>query len=144
MLLHAMALPMGSAGVGVTGIDPTTDELNGITSLASALTWPGVSDGLRNRLFEMLGTPTVFRDVAFVGVGDWAAALSSVTITTGVGDAATTRPINGIERGKLGSFRRVCRLRVGLTPGDPDLSSGMVPSQSIVQHSIGSNGGSQS
>ena len=133
-----MALPVGSAGVGVQGLGPTVEELNGITTLAHALAWPGISDGLRDALFDILGTPTVIRDLAFVGLDDWESALSTVAIKLGTVDPANTRAVNGIERGKLVSCRRVCRLRVGLTPGDPEPNLGPAPSQSIGQHAMGS------
>ena len=137
------ALPLGLPGVGVEGLDPTTEELNSITTLQLALQWPGITDALRDGLFAVLGTPTVIRDIAFVGVADWQSALDSVQLTVGAGDAAVVRALNGIERGKLVSLRRVARLRVGLTPGDPDPVAAPPPTQTISQHSIGSHGSTQ-
>jgi hypothetical protein len=106
----AEQLPIGLPGIGVVGLDPTPEQLATIITLDLAAAYPGLSAELRDALYESLGTPTTMRDVAFVPGSEWATVVAD-TLVAGL-------PILSISRAKLQSFRRVCRLRCGLTPGD--------------------------
>jgi hypothetical protein len=107
-------LPIGLPGIGVVGLDPSPDELASIVSLDQACAFPGLTAELRDALYDTLGTPTTMRDVAFVPSNEWATVVAD-TLVAGL-------PISSISRAKLQSFRRVCRLRCGLTPGDAALA----------------------
>ena len=125
--LNAMSLPVGAPGVGVPGLDPTPEQLDNITTLSAALAFPGIGEGLRNALYEMLGTPTVVRDLAFIPRTTWDKVIGEVKVDG--------NDINPIDVAKLESFRRVCRLRTGQSPGDP-----VQPTVSLAPHSAGDPG----
>ena len=108
------------------GLDPTPTELNGIGSIANAADWAGVIDTvapnpvvpLRSKVLAALGTPTLIRDIAMVSRTDWDAAIATVTIPDAGG---TEGPLSITHESRVESFRRVCRLRAGLAPGDTPL-----------------------
>ena len=75
-----MSLPVGAPGVGVPGLDPTPEQLDSITTLSAALAFPGIGEGLRKALYEMLGTPTVVRDLAFIPRTTWDKVISEVKL----------------------------------------------------------------
>ena len=84
-----------------------------IVTLEHALAFPGISELLKNALYAELGTPTVVRDLSFIPRASWDSAVDGIRIDD------PPRELNAIEVSKLDQFRRVCRLRTGLTPGDP-------------------------
>jgi hypothetical protein len=122
-LSNAMAdLPTGVEGQGVVGLDPSPQELVNIVGLDTALQWPGVDAPLFAGLVAVIGNPKVLRDISFIPRADWITYLSNIT----VGDGAV--PILPTEVARLWSFRRVCRIRCGLTPGDnPEPNLGLLP-----------------
>jgi hypothetical protein len=143
-------LPVGLEGIGCAGIDPNAADLGAIADLQAALDWPGIGDDVRDAFFSLLGLPTRLRDVAFVPAASFSLCVDNTVVAIAVAVAATGtvpavpadqpaahRPISPIESGKLYSFRRICRLRCGLTPGDPSTASIASPTTPVV----GTSGG---
>jgi hypothetical protein len=96
--------PMGSPGIGVVGLDPSADEIAAITDIVQAYKWAGISDDCRTALEASIGGPiALVREVLLISLADWMAAVSSA---------------NPINKARLASLRRACRLRMGLTPGE--------------------------
>jgi hypothetical protein len=118
-------LPVGEPGQGVVGLDPTAGEAANIATIAHAITWAGVSDPTRTAFFEEIGEPTVLRDIGYISREEYIKYLELARVELAAaaeGAAATSRPLQTIEIARLWAFRRVCRLRCGLTPGDPTTS----------------------
>ena len=106
-------LPVGAPGVGVAGLDPTPEELAGLTTLPQVAAWAGLTDAQRDSLFTALGGPTHAREIAVFSRARWD--------TLGeLPQAASWAGLNTpVVTGRIEIFRRVCRMLTGLTPGDP-------------------------
>jgi hypothetical protein len=108
-------LPIGVPGQGIQGLDPEPGELAGISNIDEALAWPGITSELAAGLWAVLGQALVLRDIAFLCRDDWARYVAAVQVTTAPNES---RPALPMELSRLWSFRRICRIRCGLAPGD--------------------------
>jgi hypothetical protein len=108
-----MDLPQTDAGIPAPGIDPTTEELAGINTLAQIFDWLGTAEPARVALCAALGggTPRL-RDVVYIKGNDWDNAVASVSIS--VPDNNEPRHLTPVECGHMAMLRRICRLRLGL------------------------------
>jgi hypothetical protein len=114
-------LPVGEQGQGVVGLDPTPGEAATIATIADALTWSGVAESTRLAFYEKIGVPSVLRDISYISRDEYIKYLELAQVKVAgaaAADAATSRPLQPTETARLWAFRRVCRLRCGLTPGD--------------------------
>jgi hypothetical protein len=120
-------LPNGAVGQPCPGLDPAVAELTGITDLDKARAWASVDTPTWKLLEDGLGKFGLLREVAAIPPEDWFAAVADIN------------NVNAVMASRLYFVRRICRLRMGLTPGDSpiacDLSapvsgfqSGLVPS----------------
>jgi hypothetical protein len=86
------------------GLDPSAEELAQITDIVQAYKWAGIGDECRTALEAAIGGPiALVREVLLISLSDWMAAVAAAS------------PLN---KGRLASLRRVCRLRMGLVPGE--------------------------
>ena len=116
MATAASTPPVGAPDVGVAGLDPTPEEMAGLTTLPQVAAWAGLTEAQRDALFTALGGPTRAREVAVVSRALWD-TLSGLMppIVAGLNTPIVT--------GRIEIFRRVCRLLAGLTPADPSGSA---------------------
>ena len=107
-----MDLPQTDAGIPAPGIDPTTEELAGINTLAQIFDWLGTAEPARLALCASLGggTPRL-RDVVYIKGNDWDNAVANVSIPVPDNDP---RQLTPMESGHMAMLRRICRLRLGL------------------------------
>ena len=106
--------PVGTPGVPVPGIDPTTEELNGIDTLGKALEWAGVDDDIWKAFNVNLGGAKLLREVAGMPPADWDTAMFNTTVPS---EGSDGRPLKPVDRVRLGSVLRISRLKMGMTPG---------------------------
>ena len=94
------------------GIDPTTEELAGISTLAQIFAWLGTAEPARQALCASLGggSPRL-RDVVYIKGSDWDNAVANVSIAVPDNDPCALTPL---EVGHMAMLRRICRLRLGL------------------------------
>ena len=106
-------LPQTQPGVPAPGIDPTVEELAGITTVDLAFRWLGTSEAARRALLGELGggTTPALRDIVYIKAGDWQRSLDNIVVS--VPDAEARAP-TVIEMGHFHMLRRICRLRCGL------------------------------
>ena len=110
----ASNLPQSDAGVPVAGIDPTMDEMGSLNSVQDIAKWLGAQHPLLQALADGLGTPTPkLRDLVYIKQTDWDAMVTGMVLPNG---SDGTRPLKPLERGHLDVFRRIARLRLGLSP----------------------------
>jgi hypothetical protein len=110
-------LPIGVAGEGVLGIDPTAAEAAGITDIKKACAWSGITGTQFDAFAAVTGEPRLLRELVFMPLAEFETA-TSIASTPG---AAATDPsvlFTTIVRGRFVSLRRVARMRCGLTPGE--------------------------
>ena len=117
-----MELPNSAAGVPVLGIDPTVEELSAFANLSGAHDWVGTSEPFQVALASALGAPAAaalrFRDVVFISDERWAAAIAAMLLPRSPEgeEPGNQEPLSAFEHGQAVSLRRICRLRLGLTP----------------------------
>jgi hypothetical protein len=89
-----------------------------IVAATLALVWAAMS--------LKLGTVTVLRQLVFVGLSHWGDAIAGTELITAAVDAIpeTRRFLLPAETGNLLCFGRVCRLKLGLSPGEESTPSG--------------------
>ena len=110
-----MDLPQTLPGVPAPGIDPTTEELNVINSVAEAFNWLGTSSDACKALFAALGSETPkLRDLVYIKAKDYQDLIEQIVIP-GVGEDQPTTAPSPIQMGHFKQLRRICRLRLGLT-----------------------------
>ena len=76
-------------------MDPTTNELATINSLAEAGDWAGTSGLVQDALLIALGNPTKFRDLAFISRTIWDRVVGSLKVSEG--DPAVERDLTQPE-----------------------------------------------
>ena len=121
-------------------MDPTAQELGGMATLDDVYTWVGINLPLRAALNDAFGTITLIRQVVLVPPAAWDAAVMMIRVKplpapstpasaagneegdpAGAAPTVTPQPVpdrppTAVELGQVESFRRVCRLRLGLPP----------------------------
>ena len=110
-------LPVGIAGHGIDGIDPTDAELAGLNNLATVRAWVGVSAELWDAAAITLGGPTLLRDLIYIGPNEWQALIATIVVAS-ADQVPVLTPITPVQSGRLGAIRRIARVRCGLTPGE--------------------------
>jgi hypothetical protein len=96
--------PLGTTGVGVVGLDPSAEERAQITDIVQACKWAGIGDECKTALEAAIGgSIALVREVLLISLADWMAAVAAAS---------------PLSKGRLASLRRVCRLRMGLVPGE--------------------------
>lgn len=127
------ALPNGSRGVGVVGIDPTPEELATIVSRAKAVEWGGLGSNAWSGSANDLGGPNVIREITMLPATAWEKMLDTKDLVISA-DGPTATNFTPMDKSRLISLRRVCRLRCGLAPGEavipPPADFTLVPSSS--------------
>ena len=113
-----MSLPLGSAGVGVECIDPSPTDALAIINLTKAIEWCGVSENAWRGTSAYLGGPNLLREFVMLPHADWCWMLSLPDLV--VDTVVVTSSYSPMDKARLISMRRVCRMRCGLTPGDPE------------------------
>ncbi len=104
----ATVWPVGAPGTPCDGIDPTPSELGAIKDVEGAAAWAGLDHETQEALFKETGPPTRLRDITFISRENWDKAVADAKL-------------NMVSMGRIEAFRRVCRLRNGMCPGDhPD------------------------
>ena len=119
-------------------MDPTTDELATINSLAEAGDWAGTSGLVQDALLIALGSPTKFRDLAFISRTIWDRVVGSLKVSEG--DPAVERDLTPVEASRTEILRRVVLLRLGITPdnpGDPGIPTARVNPVTMLPGSPG-------
>ena len=76
-------------------MDPTTDELANINSLAEAGDWAGTSGVVQETLLKALGSPTKFRDLAFIARTIWDRVVGGLKVAEG--DPPVERDLTPVE-----------------------------------------------
>jgi hypothetical protein len=94
-------------------MDPTPGELAAFNTLADAMDWCGLPDALRVALKAGMGPLALMREVVLIPTAVWEATLALPLRVTPPNEAE--RDVLPMEIGQVGSLRRVCRLRCGLT-----------------------------
>ena len=111
-----MDLPQTLPGAPAAGIDPTSDELAGMSSLDHVFDWLGSDQVLRTAVVAALGGGTLkMRDVVYIPGTQWDAAVDSLQVAIPAGEGTTSRDPSPKEIGHLAMLRRISRLRLGLT-----------------------------
>lgn len=117
-------------------MDPSDTDLAAIQDLDSARRWAGVTNDLWNSVMEELGDIALLREVVLITYGDWQAAISNVAISVGGSSTPVTgivvpppRALTPVEKGRIRSLRRVCRILFRL---DPDEDSTPIASTTPV------------
>ena len=114
-------------------MDPTQDELNGLSTLADVAAWAGTDGGVDEELMKALGKPTKLRDIAFINRAVWdrtVGALDLVDQPATDTDRETRRSLTPTEESRVEIFRRVCLLRLGIQPDQPGASG--LPALTVV------------
>ena len=114
-------------------MDPTQDELNGLSTLADVAAWAGTDGEVDEELMKALGKPTKLRDIAFINRAVWdrtVGALDLVDQPATDTTPATRRGLTPTEESRVEIFRRVCLLRLGIQPDQPGASG--LPALSVV------------
>ena len=120
-------------------MDPTTDELATINSLAEAGDWPGISGLVQDTLLQALGNPTKFWDLAFISRTIWDRVFGSLKVVA-EGEPAVERDLAPVQESRTEILRRVVLLRLGITPdnpGDPGIPTARVNPISMMPGSPG-------
>jgi hypothetical protein len=121
---YVTGLPVGEAGIGIVGIDPTFLESQAIVDMSTARLWCGISDGEWDAFVVAAGDIRVLRELVFMAMASFAAAVDNAvtTITTAATETAeastVVAPFSHAAKARFLSLRRVARMRCGLTPGD--------------------------
>ena len=103
-------------------MEPTEEELNNMATIEDVADWAGIEAPLRTVLLQDFGTPTKFRDIAFITRPVWDAALFLLRIETpppNPGDPPGQREPTPAEGSRLEIFRRVVMLWMQMTPDTP-------------------------
>ena len=119
-------------------MDPTQDELNGLSTLADVAAWAGTDGEVDEELMKALGKPTKLRDIAFINRAVWdrtAGALDLVDQPATDTTPATRRGLTPTEESRVEIFRRVCLLRLGIQPDQPGASG--LPALAVVPYGPG-------
>jgi hypothetical protein len=96
--------PLGTTGVGVVGLDPSAEERAQITDTVQACKWAGIGDECKTAFEGAIGgSIALVREVLLISLADWMAAVAAAS---------------PLSKGRLASLRRMCRLRMGLVPGE--------------------------
>ena len=133
-------LPVGDAGTGVPGVDPTSEELAVIGDLAAATAWTGLPDPAWQAFSTALGGPTLLRQVTATARIDWDIAVDATRLPGE--DADTFVPLSAVAKGQLEGLRRVCRIRCGLAPGDhPDALAAAAAAAAAAAYATGAGSG---
>ena len=106
----------------IIGMDPSEAELNAMSGLADVAAWAGTSGPVDNLLRERLGDPAKIRDIAFVDRATWDRVTAGLKITvTPASDTnpAVERDLTPVESSRVEIYRRICLLRLGITPDFP-------------------------
>ena len=98
-------LPIGEPGRAVALIDPEQAAIDDARTMDAIFELAGVDQEAKEIVVGMLGRPVAPREVAFVSQAAWEATFK--------GKLATP-----IAEARVASFRRICRIKCGLTPGD--------------------------
>ena len=111
-------LPQTLPGVPAPSVDPTVEELAGITTVDLAFRWLSTGEAARQALLAQVGgvaAPAV-RDIVYIKTADWDQAVDSIVISAP--DRESRAPTH-IEIGHYNMLRRIARLRCGLTAVEP-------------------------
>ena len=113
-------------------MDPSAEEFNAICTAAAPLQamldFIGMSAEVRDALFGALGGIQMMRELVFISLADWQAAVDTAQLTVTPGTAATEemeevpavlRTFSGKEKAQARMLRRYTRLLAGL-PGSED------------------------
>ena len=93
-----------------------------MSSLTDVAAWAGTSGPVDNLLREKLGNPSKVRDIAFVDRATWDRVVAGMKIiVTAATDssAAVERDLTPVEASRVEIYRRICLLRLGITPDHP-------------------------
>ena len=119
-------LPLGAEAAGVPGIDPTADEAFAMDAISKVFTWCGIGQPLQATVATEFGNAfLLMREVVLVPLVVW---LSVVRDKFSVADQS-----------RLGSLRRISRLRMGLAPGEisPAIPASTAPSSAAGSTTMG-------
>ena len=106
---------LGSPGVGVPGFDPTPEELAAINTLVDAVNAVKCTEEVYKILATELGEPQAFREVAMIPKPVWDGVVAGLMLGG--------RPLLPVATARLELLRRIARLKLGLTPGDPSAAT---------------------
>ena len=104
-------------------MDPTEDELNGMSTLDDVGNWAGTAGQVQTALTAALGGPTKLRDIAFISKPDWDSAVSGLKVTVTAADGTPSeRELTPVDKSRIEIFRRTVFLRLGARPDSPGAS----------------------
>ncbi|CAJ1428913.1 unnamed protein product [Effrenium voratum] len=108
-------------------MDPTEDELNGMSTLDDVGNWAGTAGQIQTALTAALGGPTKLRDIAFISRPDWDSAVSGLKVTVTAADGTPSeRELTLVDKSRIEIFRRTVFLRLGARPDSPGASGPQV------------------
>jgi hypothetical protein len=121
------SVPNGLPGIGCAGVDPDPTELAALSDIESVRAWTGITAAQYDALSDGLGAPRFVREIALITAGDWDRAIANLA----------TSIATPVVKARFESLRRICRIRMGLAPGDrvgaPDFAPpGSAPLASIA------------
>ena len=79
-------------------MDPTQDELNGLSTLADVAAWAGTDGEVDEELMKALGKPTKLRDIAFINRAVWDRTAGALDLVGPTGHGYNSGNQEGPER----------------------------------------------